>query len=85
MKEETREKLVKSYEGRKKSTIQRHEAELKSLKTRHERELKTLELQYEAMLKSDPEKLNQICNSIAGKDLHEINIATRKTIVIANC
>ena len=32
MKEETRAQLVKSYEGRKKSTIQRHEAELKSLK-----------------------------------------------------
>ena len=75
MKEETRAQLVKSYEGRKKSTSQRHEAELKSLKARHEREMKAVELQYEAMLKSDPDKLNQTCSAIGFLGLQDLNIA----------
>ena len=75
MKEETRAQLVKSYEGRKKSTIQRHEAELKSLKARHEREMKAVELQYQAMLKSDPDKLNQKCSALGFLGLQDLNIA----------
>ena len=63
MEKETREKLVKSYEGRLKATKERHQAELERVKSRQVREVAALEQQYRAMLKSkpsqfDPEKIN---------------------------
>ena len=58
MEKETREKLVKSYEGRLKATKDRHNAEIEGIKLRHDREIKALEQQYKALLESSARQIN---------------------------
>ena len=58
MEKETRDKLVKSYEGRLKATEGRHKAEIEGIKLRHDREIKALKQQYKALLESSSRQSN---------------------------
>ena len=58
MDQNTKEKMLSTYERRLETTKRRQEAEIKNITSRHEKEIEALEIQYKNMLKLKTSELN---------------------------
>ena len=58
MDQNTKEKMLSTYERRLETTKRRQEVEIKNIMARHEKEIQALEIQYKNMLKLKTSELN---------------------------
>ena len=58
MDQNTKEKMLSTYERRLETTKRRQEVEIKNIMARHEKEIQALEIQYKNMLKLKNSELN---------------------------
>ena len=58
MDQNTKEKMLSTYERRLETTKRRQEAEIKNITARHEKEIQALENQYKNMLKLKTSEIN---------------------------
>ena len=58
MDQNTKEKMLSTYERRLETTKRRQEVEIKNIMARHEKEIQALEIQYKNMLKLKTYELN---------------------------
>ena len=58
MDQNTKEKMLSTYERRLETTKRRQEAEIKNITERHEKEVQALENQYKNMLKLKTSEIN---------------------------
>ena len=58
MDQNTKEKMLSTYERRLETTKRRQEAEIKNITARHEKEIHALAIQYKNMLKLKTSELN---------------------------
>ena len=58
MDQNTKEKMLSTYERRLETTKRRQEAEIKNITARHEKEIQALEIQYKNMLKLKTSEFN---------------------------
>jgi len=58
MDQNTKEKMLSTYERRLETTKRRQEAEIKNITARHEKEIQAIETQYKNMLKLKTSELN---------------------------
>ena len=58
MDQNTKEKMLSTYERRLETTKRRQEVEIKNIMARHEKEIQALETQYKNMLKLKTSELN---------------------------
>ena len=58
MDQNTKEKMLSTYERRLETIKRRQEAEIKNITARHEKEIQALEIQYKNMLRLKTSELN---------------------------